>query len=96
MDTPLGQKYQKAYWILFLDIKRHVDLDANLDNIPLSDIPIRRGKDNERYYIWISQIHASYSSAHCEYTLWYQGKNYGAVEAITSEEASISSIAYSK
>lgn len=41
----------------------------NLGHIPLDHIPIRRGKDRKRYYQFQFEIHATYFSAHCKYTL---------------------------
>jgi len=55
--------------ILFLEIKKYLQLEMNLGHIPLDHIPIRRGKDRKRYYQFQFEIHATYFSAHCKYTL---------------------------
>ncbi|KAJ5105553.1 hypothetical protein NUU61_002900 [Penicillium alfredii] len=45
-----------------------------------SRIPVVRGQDREDYYEVSFQIHATYYSAHCEYSLWFEGKNHGGVK----------------
>ncbi|RAL03428.1 Hsp70 family protein [Aspergillus ibericus CBS 121593] len=44
-------------------------------------LPECRGADGKLYYIIDYAIHASYYSAHCEYELWYEGRNHGSVKA---------------
>ncbi|GAD95968.1 hypothetical protein ANI_1_734144 [Paecilomyces variotii No. 5] len=63
------------------NIKQHVRLCPELGEIPRSKIPICRGKDGKLYYRLKYEIHAAYFSAHCEYTLWHGGQNYGTVKA---------------
>ena len=42
-------------------------------------IPVRLRYDSQEYYHIDCKIDASYFSAHCEYALWYEGKNHGGV-----------------
>lgn len=67
--------------ILSSDVKRHATLNPSLGVIEKERIPIERGADNELYYVVRYEIHAVYYSAHCVYTLWYEGRNYGSVKA---------------
>jgi hypothetical protein len=61
-------------------MKTHASLKPDLDTIQKSRIPVVRGKDGEDYYQIHYQIHARYFSAHCEYSLWYEGKDHGSVK----------------
>ena len=67
--------------ISFSDVKQHAKLNPILNQIEKNRIPICCGADNELYYTIGFQIHAVYYSAHCEYMLWYEGRNYGSVKA---------------
>lgn len=58
-----------------------MDLNADLSAIALTDIPIRVGADGKDYYILDFQIKVAFFSAHMEFSLWYQGKQYGKVDA---------------
>ncbi|KAJ9315072.1 hypothetical protein DTO271D3_4525 [Paecilomyces variotii] len=78
LDTPNGE-YAPMYFNR--KMKKHVHLCPSLGEIPRSRIPIRTGKDRRSYYILNFKIHAAYFSAHCEYTLWHEGQNYGTVKA---------------
>ncbi|PIG87213.1 hypothetical protein AARAC_004202, partial [Aspergillus arachidicola] len=60
-------------------IKKHAVLNPNLDAIEKARIPVCLGQDDEEYYEVQFQIHATYFSAHCEYALWYEGKDHGSV-----------------
>lgn len=60
-------------------MKLHTVLHPQLDSILRQQIPLVRGADNEKYYSLAYEIHAVYYSAHCEYSLWFKGKNHGAV-----------------
>ena len=62
-------------------MKKHAKLNPILSQIEQYRIPTCRGADDELYYTIDYQIHAMYHSAHCEYTLWYEGRNYGSVKA---------------
>ncbi|KOC14413.1 hypothetical protein AFLA70_335g001231 [Aspergillus flavus AF70] len=76
LDTPVEKKPS-----LYFDrrIKKHAVLNPNLDAIEKARIPVRLGQDDEEYYEVHFQIHATYFSAHCEYALWYEGKDHGSV-----------------
>ena len=94
LDTPVGEpaplyfnrsKYltmrtNKTLTILTQGMKRHAALNPPLDAIDKFLIPIRFGEDGKQYYHVDYETHATYFSAHCEYTLWFKGKNYGSVE----------------
>ena len=67
--------------LVFLDVKPHAILNPRLDRIQQDRIPTRHGADGRRYYQIDYEIHASYYSAHCEYKLWYEGRNHGSVKA---------------
>jgi len=58
-----------------------VTLRADLSAISTTLIPIRTGADGEKYYFLKFQIKVKFFSAHTEYSLWYQDKEYGKVEA---------------
>ncbi|OOF96507.1 hypothetical protein ASPCADRAFT_145022 [Aspergillus carbonarius ITEM 5010] len=78
LDTPVGKKpplYFNRY------VKPHAILNPRLDRIQQDRIPTRHGADGRRYYQIDYEIHASYYSAHCEYKLWYEGRNHGSVKA---------------
>lgn len=63
-----------------LEVKEHATLNPRLDRILKARIPIRRGKDGCDYYEPHYQIHAAFFSAHCEYSLWFEGKNHGSIK----------------
>lgn len=82
--SPLAQLKMVDYGLLTIlssDVKRHATLNPSLGVIEKERIPIERGADNELYYVVRYEIHAVYYSAHCVYTLWYEGRNYGSVKA---------------
>jgi hypothetical protein len=58
-----------------------VTLTADLSSLPTDKIPIRLGKDGLLYYVGHFQIRIKFHSAHTTYSLWYQDKCYGAVDA---------------
>ena len=60
-------------------IKKLGVLNPDLDAIEKARIPVRLGHDKEKYYEVHYQIQATYFSAHCEYTLWYEDKEHGTV-----------------
>ncbi|KAE8359294.1 hypothetical protein BDV27DRAFT_162763 [Aspergillus caelatus] len=60
-------------------VKKHAVLNPNLDAIEKARMPVRLGYDNQEYYHIGYEIHATYFSAHCEYALWYEGRNHGGV-----------------
>ncbi|KAK6812786.1 hypothetical protein RU639_011503 [Aspergillus parasiticus] len=76
LDIPVEEKPP-----LYFDrrIKKHAVLNLNLDAIEKARIPVCLGQDDEEYYEVQFQIHATYFSAHCEYALWYEGKDHGSV-----------------
>ena len=63
-----------------LGLKKHATLDPCLDRILKTQIPVRRGKDGNDYYVPDFQIQARFFSAHSEYTLWFEDKNHGTVK----------------
>ncbi|PLB48097.1 actin-like ATPase domain-containing protein [Aspergillus steynii IBT 23096] len=60
--------------------KRHAVLNPQLDKIQKDRLETCIGADGEEYYEISFEIHAVYYSAHCEYTLWYEGKDHGRVK----------------
>ncbi|PYI05259.1 actin-like ATPase domain-containing protein [Aspergillus sclerotiicarbonarius CBS 121057] len=60
--------------------KTHAILNPVLSKSQKKRIPKCRGNDGEQYYEIAFKIDAAYFSAHCEYTLWYEGKNHGSVK----------------
>ena len=62
-------------------VKRLVMLAADISTIPMSRIPVRRGKDGLDYFMLNFQIRVAFFSAHTEYSLWYKGNCYGSVDA---------------
>lgn len=60
--------------------KQHAVLNPRLDRIQKSRLQTCTGTDGEKYYQISFEIHAVYYSAHCEYTLWYEGKDHGRVK----------------
>ncbi|XHG03295.1 hypothetical protein AWENTII_006610 [Aspergillus wentii] len=77
LDTPLGES---APLYFNRRMKQHAFLNPSLGVIQKARIPICLGKDGKNYNQIHFQIHAAYFSAHCEYTLWYEGKNHGSVK----------------
>ncbi|GKZ29954.1 hypothetical protein AbraIFM66950_007292 [Aspergillus brasiliensis] len=77
LDTPMGEKPPLYF---NRDVKKHATLNPILSQIEKDRIPTCRGADGELYYTINFRIHALYYSAHCEYTLWYEGRNYGSVK----------------
>lgn len=61
-------------------MQMHANLHPQLDSDLRKRIPVIKGEDNEEYYQAFYKIHASYYSAHCEYSLWFEGKNHGTVK----------------
>ncbi|GKZ72046.1 hypothetical protein AnigIFM50267_008098 [Aspergillus niger] len=78
LDTPMGEKPPLYF---NRHVKQHAKLNPILSQIEKNRIPTCHGADNELYYTIGFQIHAVYYSAHCEYMLWYEGRNYGSVKA---------------
>lgn len=64
----------------YQEIKKHAYLSPKLNRILKERIPVVEGKDGNEYYQVNYEIHAAYFSAHCEYTLWFGGKNHGTVK----------------
>ena len=58
-----------------------VNLPADLDKIPIKQIPISTGKDGEKYYDVKFSIKITFYSGWTEYELIYKGKSYGSVNA---------------
>lgn len=62
------------------DIKEHATLEPPLDNIEKDSVQICCGYDGLDYYRVVYEIRAAYFSAHCEYSLWYNGIDHGSVK----------------
>ena len=71
---------RKCSPLLFVGVKKLATLNPRLDRILKSRIPVVRGADGRNYYEVDYKISASYFSAHCEYELWFKGKNHGGVK----------------
>jgi YHS domain-containing protein len=56
-------------------------LTADLSSIPTDQMSTGAGRDGEMYYICSFEIRIKFHSAHTTYSLWYEGKCYGAAEA---------------
>ncbi|GAB1197359.1 hypothetical protein APSETT444_006652 [Aspergillus pseudonomiae] len=76
LDTPVEEEPPRYY---NRRIKKLRVLNPDLDAIEKARIPVRLGHDKEKYYEVHYQIQATYFSAHCEYTLWYEDKEHGTV-----------------
>lgn len=61
-------------------MRRHTVLNPTLDPKLRRKIQSVRGIDGEDYWEVNYEIHAHYFSAHCEYSLWFGGKNQGSIE----------------
>lgn len=61
-------------------MKKHAVLNIPLSKIQKERMPTDKGADGEEYYCLEYEIHAAYFSAHCEYTLWYEGVYHGEVK----------------
>ncbi|KAJ5569788.1 uncharacterized protein N7459_009218 [Penicillium hispanicum] len=62
-----------------LNMKEHAVLHPELNRILRKRIPIVKGADSHSYYSVNYGIHAHYYSAHCEYSLWFEGQKQGSV-----------------
>ncbi len=58
-----------------------VTLTANLSSIPTKRMPKRTGADGQTYFHCNFEIRVTFHSAHTTYSLWYNDKCYGAVDA---------------
>lgn len=61
-------------------MRRHAVLHPTLDPKLRRKIQPVRGVDGKDYYKVDFQIHTRYYSAHCEYSLWFMGKDQGSVD----------------
>ncbi|PWY74562.1 actin-like ATPase domain-containing protein [Aspergillus sclerotioniger CBS 115572] len=61
-------------------MKKHAILNPVLSKVQKKRISKSQGKDGEKYYQVAFKIDAAYFSAHCEYTLWYEERNYGSIK----------------
>jgi hypothetical protein len=61
-------------------MRRHATLDATLDPNLRLNIPLKRGKDGENYFVMSHEFHAHYFSAHCDVSLWFEGRHHGSVK----------------
>ncbi len=57
------------------------ELTADLSSIPISELPIKKGADRKKYYHIDFQIRVNFEPAHMTYSLWYEKKCYGTVDA---------------
>lgn len=58
-----------------------VTLTADLSSIPRQQMPKRSGADGQMYFHCDFEIRVTFQSAHTTYSLWYNNKCYGAVDA---------------
>ncbi|ERF69695.1 hypothetical protein EPUS_03687 [Endocarpon pusillum Z07020] len=58
-----------------------VTLTANLSSIPTKEMPKHTGADGQTYFHCSFEIRVTFHSAHTTYSLWYNNKCYGAVDA---------------
>jgi hypothetical protein len=58
-----------------------VTLCADLSSIPTIQMPKRPGDDGQLYFVCDFEIRVIFHSAHTTYSLWYNDKCYGAVDA---------------
>lgn len=65
-------------------VKHLVTLKYDLSVIPVHRYQIITGADHKKYYQISYEIKITFFSAHMDYSLWFQGKNYGAVQAVYS------------
>ena len=72
--------HQASLLTIYLAMKKHADLNPPLSRIEKEGIPTSKGAVGEDYYDLEFEIHAAYFSAHCQYTLWYEGVNHGDVQ----------------
>lgn len=73
--------YEDAKVSIYLkEIKKHAILQPPLDRILKATIPVKVGADGKEYYKVKYDIQARYYSAHCEYSLWFGGKDHGSVK----------------
>lgn len=61
-------------------MRLHARFEVSLDATLRRNIPIRRGMDGNSYYETHFQFHAHYFSAHCQVSMWFGGKDHGAVQ----------------
>ena len=60
-------------------MKKLADLIADTSTIPLGIVPIEQGQDGQNHYVLDIEIKVAFFSAHTEYSLWYEGVEYGKV-----------------
>ncbi|KAJ5666177.1 uncharacterized protein N7477_008625 [Penicillium maclennaniae] len=75
-----GADSKKAPLYFCREMRTHCKLHPILNRAHQERIPVTRGKDGEDYHTVLYQIHANYYSAHCDYSLWFEGQNHGTVE----------------
>jgi hypothetical protein len=61
--------------------KELVTLTADLSPLPTDQMPQGKGADGQMYFICRYEIRTKFHSAHTTYSLWYDNKCYGAVNA---------------
>lgn len=61
-------------------MRLHARLEVSLDATLRLNIPTRRGMDGKKYYGTHFQFHAYYFSANCQVSMWFEGKDHGAVQ----------------
>ena len=62
-------------------MKKLVNLIADLSVIPRNGVPTKLGADGKTHYCLDFEIKVTFFSAHMEFSLWYEGKEYGKVKA---------------
>ncbi|KAI2787514.1 hypothetical protein POX_f07882 [Penicillium oxalicum] len=61
-------------------VRQHATMKAELDDDLQRRIPIKTGQDGEKYYFIDYAFHAHYFSAHCDVSLWYEGRHQGSAQ----------------
>lgn len=62
-------------------MKQLLTITADLSSIRLHKLPIKTGADGKAYYDLAFQVKVAFFSAHMEFSLWYNKKEYGKVKA---------------
>ncbi|KAJ6108479.1 hypothetical protein N7523_009802 [Penicillium sp. IBT 18751x] len=77
-----GADSKKAPLYFNREMRTHCKLHPVLNRALQNRITVTKGTDGEDYHTVLYQIHANYYSAHCDYSLWFEGQNHGTVSRI--------------
>ena len=64
-----------------IGLQNVVLLSSDLSALPVSGLPTKIGADHKMYYYFKFEIRVQFFSAHIGFSLWYDGKRCGSVEA---------------